>query len=306
MRYVSASILAIVLVSSPALASDDSVAEMFFPESLIQSGAAAGSNSRLWSSARVTYGSAPYLAVAYSNGISGVTRLLRITADGASLVSEHSDLDGSAPRVEILDIDNDNIPEVVASYRTGRRGERTSYLYRWDGSTLSSLSSEGGRDAGFVNASLLDLDGDGILEVLEPRSTAGDDAVSGSVTSGFDTYKLVSGVLRVQTDSAVVYVGMFQRATGAPKTITEEFDATPGPYVVRVINGDQAGKMTVDSAEIRINDVVVLSPPQFKPSKRVVVMPVTLSSQNSLSVELRSAPKSMLTVTVVRQASEKP
>jgi hypothetical protein len=306
MRYIAVPILAIVLVSSHAAASDESVAEAFFPESLVQSSAAAGNNVRLWSQTRVTYGSAPYLAVAYSNGISGVVRLLRVTAEGASLVSEHLDLDGAAPRVETVDIDGDNIPEVVASYRTGRRGERTSYLYRWDGSKLSSLWSDRGRDAGFVNATFSDLDGDGILEILEPQSTAGDDAASGSVTSGFDTYKFVNGSLRVETDSAVIYLGMFQRMTGAPKAIAEDFPAPPGPYVVRVINGDQAGKMAVDSAEIRVNGIVVLSPSQFKPGKRVVSVPVTLSSQNSLSVELRSAPKSMLTVAVFSQASSKP
>jgi len=280
------------------MASDDAVANTFFPPSLVDGDVTAGSNVRLWSTARVTLGSSSYLTVAYSNGISGVVRLLRVNGEAASLVSERAGLDGSAPSLNTVDIDNDHVPEIVASYRTGRRGERTSYIYRWTGSTLEPLAVDAnGGDGGFVNATFADIDGDGKMEVMEPKSTAGDDAVSGTITTGFDTYSLVNGTLH-QTGITAEYVGLFSRGTGAPKTVTDQFSAHPGPCLFRITNGDQSGHM-VDSAEIRLNGLLIFGPSQFKPIARTLSAPVTLSPENTIAVELRSAPKSAITITLV-------
>lgn len=281
------------------MASDASLANSFFPQSLADGGVTAGSNVRLWSTARVSLGSSSYLAVAYSNGISGVVRLLRVAGEAASLVSERAGLDGSAPSLSTVDMDSDHVPEIVASYRTGRRGERTSYIYRWTGSALEPLARDAnGGDAGFVNATFADIDGDGKMEVMEPKSTAGDDAASETFTTGFDTYSLVNGMFQ-QTPVAAEYVGFFSRGPAAPKTVTDQFSAHPGAYVLRITNGDQMGN-TVDSAEIRLNGVVIFGPPQFKPVSRTLSAPVTLSEENTIAVELRSAPKSAITITFVR------
>lgn len=299
MPYRLGCLLVVLLLSPLAMASDDSLANTFFPQSLIDGGVTAGSNVRLWSTARVTLGSSSYLVVAYSNGISGVVRLLRVNGEAASLVSERAGLDGSAPSLNTVDIDNDHVPEIVASYRTGRRGERTSYIYRWTGSALEPLArGANGGDGGFVNATFADIDGDGKMEVMEPKSTAGDDAASGTITPGFDTYSLVNGTLQ-QTAVTAEYVGFFSRGTAAPKTVTDQFSAHPGAYVLRITNGDQTGN-TVNSAEIRLNGVVIFGPSQFKPISRTLTAPVTLSAENTIAVELSSAPNSAITITFVR------
>jgi len=306
MRYGFGCLIALLLLSPPASANDDAWANTFFPQSLVQGSVAAGGNVRLWSTAPVTFGSTPYLAIAYSNGISGVLRILRINGEAASLVSERTDLDGSAPGLETPDIDNDHVPEIVVSFRTGRRGERTSYVYRWNGSAIAPLLvDDSGRDGGFLNSSFLDIDGDGVLEVVEPKSTAGDDEVSGTIGSGFDTYKLINGSLLLQTQITTPYVGLFIRGTGAPKTISEDVTADPGAYVLRISNGDQTGHL-VDSAEIRLNGVVILGPSQFKPTKQTISLPVTLTALNTISVELRSAPKTRMTITLSRSTVATP
>jgi hypothetical protein len=288
------------------MASDDSWASTFFPESLVQASVVAGSNLRFWSTRTVTFGSSAYLAVAYSNGISGVLRLLRINGEAASLISERANLDGAAPDLEAVDIDNDHVPELVASYQTGRRGERTSYIYRWTGSALAPLANGRlGRDGGFNTVSFADIDGDGVMEVLEPRSTAGDDALSETTSGGFDTYKLVNGTLRLQTNVTLQYVGVFSRSTGTPKVITDEFDAQPGQYLLHITNGDQAGNV-VNSAEIRLNGAVIFGPAQFKPIGRTLSAPVTLAALNTITVELRSAPESTLTITLSRATPTTP
>jgi hypothetical protein len=129
--------------------------------------------------------------------------------------------------------------------------------------------------------------------------------VSGTITSGFDTYKWMNGTLVLQTQTTTAYVGLFIRATGAPKTISDDVTADPGAYVLRISNGDQTGHL-VDSAEIRLNGVVILGPSQFKPTRQTISVPVTLAASNTLTVELRSAPKSQLTITLSRSTATTP
>jgi hypothetical protein len=301
MRYVLGCVLALVGLSSRAMASNDSIANTFYPQSLADAAAAAGSNSRAWSLVAVTLGSSSYLAVAYSNGISGVVRLLRLNGEAGSLVSERSGLAGATPRMEALDLDNDHVPELAASFRTGRRGERTQYLFRWAGAELSPLATdEAGRDAGFTNATFADIDGDGVTEVLEPQSSAGDDAANGGSTGIFDTYKFVNGALRLASDVTPVYAGVFRRSTGAPKSVRDEFESVPGDYVLRAILRDPAGNV-VNSAEVKLNDVVVFASSQFKTATPAISTPVSLRALNVLTVEVRSAPNSVLTIVALRR-----
>jgi hypothetical protein len=302
MRYLLGGVLALVGLSSEAMASNDSIANTFYPQSLAEAGAAGGSNLRAWSLVAVTLGSSSYLAVAYSNGISGVVRLLRLNGDAASLVSERSGLAGDTPRMEALDMDNDHVPELAASYRTGRRGERTQYLFRWTGAALSPLATDdAGRDAGFTNATFADVDGDGVTEVLEPQSSAGDDAATGTSSGGFDTYRFVNGALRLASDVTPVYAGVFRSSTGAPKSVRDEFESVPGDYVLRAILRDPAGNI-VNSAEVKLNDVVVFARSQFKAATPVISAPVSLRAFNVLTVEVRSAPSSVLTIVALQRA----
>ena len=288
----------LALLPMCARASDETIASSFYPQSLMDQTSASGAGVRSWATVRV----APFsLVIAYSNGVSGVVRLVHTDGNSASLVSERTGIDGAAPAITALDLTNDQVPEVLASYRTGRRGERTTYIYGWTSTALTPLlTDDNGHDAGVVNASFLDVDGDGTLEIVEPRSSAGDDAVSGQPDNTFDVYKYANGHFTT-SPGTLSYAGVFQRATGAPKAREEQFTATAGSYMFRIINGDANGNR-VDSAEVRLNGAVIFGPSQFKNGIKVLSAPVTLASTNTISVEVRSAPKSILTVTIAAAA----
>lgn len=87
----------------------------------------------------------------------------------------------------------------------------------------------------------------------------------------------------------------YQRGTGQPVTETTTFtvkDPT-APYVIRIYNGGKNSEFArVSSATVRLNGLIVVSPSAFNQNIAFIEKPVTPSSSNTLSVELRSAPGS--------------
>ncbi|MEA2329861.1 MAG: FG-GAP-like repeat [Thermoanaerobaculia bacterium] len=237
-------------------------------------------------------GTEDYLAAAYSNGLGGCLRVIKGAGAAATVVAETNDtaIGGRGkPVLEAVDIDHDGIPELVVEFT------RASWIYRYKNGGLVLMNpgwpGASAPTSTLGNLAFADLDGDGVLEVLDYTNAA-----SGSL---YAVYRLVNGKLAV-TAQNIVFFDRFERPaatassnpqgqpTGKPAVESRRFSATAGSnYELRIVNGDQSKKSMVTAGEVRLNDVTVVSSSDFKKTQRSIAVPVKLTANNSLTVELR-------------------
>ena len=163
------------------------IVAQFYPASLDADVAAitAGATSvrhQCWVVLKADASGRPELVVAaYTNSQSGAVRVLARNAAGFAVVDEASGapIAGSSCRADGVDIDGDGMLEAVV--RFGAPAGTSDWVYAWrDGALadLSPLTAEGIPIAVF-NSDLVDLDGDGMLELRSrpPRPNASAPAV---------------------------------------------------------------------------------------------------------------------------------
>jgi hypothetical protein len=290
------------LLSATQLHADDvAIAMKFYPASLDAQWNATNPPGRephrIVTTARVDLdktGREDYLAAAYSNGTVAAFRLIKGTSpETAVLVSDANDplLGGDGrPAIELVDIDNDGVPELALEF------PRESWIFKYSAGALKLFAptrmSKFGPTSNLGAIAFADLDGDGKLEILEIMrdSTAPYVVFSVDATGNF-----------VKLASPPVMSDRFERADGAPVTELRNFRAVPGSYVLRLVNGDQSRRSVVTAAEVKLNGTTIFSQNDFKSAQRILTATVTLAEANSLSVELRSDPQSTLSISIAKQ-----
>jgi len=303
MRILYLTLVISLCLAAPLLADsvDDAIAMKFYPAALDEqwnaTHAAGRPPHRIATTLRVDLtksGNTDYLAIAYSNGTTGTFCVVKgATPDTAVLLAQSNDPlfggDG-LPVIEAVDVDNDGVPELAVEYA------REAWLYKWTNGTLvlfgPSRMSKFGETSNLGTIAFADLDGDGKLEILE---------VMRSDTAPYLVYSLDAGGKFVKQPNPAIFVDRFERADGAPVTETRAFRAVPGSYLLRLVNGDQSKQSVVTSGEVKLNGVTIAGPGDFKKAARTLTVPVTLAEENTLTVELRSDPASVISVAVVRQ-----
>ncbi len=296
-------------------ASDQDLARMFYPPALttwIRDHPGLGELQQ-WNAAPADLdrsGNPNYLVVAYSNGHIGRLRVIKKTPSGPVLVSDPDSpaLYETHPLLRLLDLNGDGKPEIIATYHIGNHGESAAWIFTWTGNALQTLNPPDPERTNIVIAfralDFVDFNGDGTLEVVEPTDEYGvhvefatpEERQSVVPNRSCNVYQLGNGRY-VSTERTATYYGHFARTKGTPAPSDESFSAKPGKYVLRIANGEQ-GKNLVDSAEIQLNGLVILPPAAFNNQRAVITVPVTLREQNTLRVELRSAPGSTLRVVI--------
>lgn len=94
----------------------------------------------------------------------------------------------------------------------------------------------------------------------------------------------------------------YVRQSGKPAVVTDSFAARKGAARLEVMNGAMDGSSRVSSAVVILNGRQILGPSDFNQQRANVQLTVELNEQNTLSVELRSAPGSRLAVRVTQEA----
>jgi hypothetical protein len=292
------------LLLSPAGAgaqTDSQVVETFFPQRLIdesrrdyQRGGPLPFRTSAFVVADLDNDGSPFIVAAYTNGFSGVVRVLERVDGTARLVHEPDlpALGGVFPSLRLLDFDHDGRAEVVVSC-TSARGPTADWVFRWDGSRLALLGPTtrdalGVADTPLSNADFVDIDGDGILEVLNPT---GADSGPGA----WEVYRLEE---RTYVAGAFLhYVATF---FPPPAAGTQSFVvANPGPaFLLTVINGDRDGGNRVRAGTIRLNGRDVVGPADLDEGMRTVVRRVPGSVENVVAVTLVGTQGSRVLVTV--------
>src|SRR4030042_4989367 len=91
----------------------------------------------------------------------------------------------------------------------------------------------------------------------------------------------------------------FVRSTGKPVVVTETFSAPSATtYNLIVFNGEK-GKNRVSSATVKINGIEILRESDFNQQVDRIERSVSLQLSNSISVELKSAPGSFITISIL-------
>lgn len=291
--------------------SDDDVARQFVPSSVFAKYLANEpylEDQTRWRVIHVDLdgsGTASYRAIAYSNARFDYLRVVRVGPPATALVGESLGVgpcDG-APGVKAIDLDGDGRPELALTCGVGNRQTQQTLFFKWTGSGLVGLNpahdTKRNSWSTIQEPNYVDIDGDGVVEVLEPAGewAAGDDVAE----HPYSIYRLQAGSL-VKAPVGVAYYDIFVRGKGKPQLVQDEFSTTPGNYTMVVVNGNR-GEFMVDSAVITLNGKAVAGPQTFSAKVKRIEIPVSLAADNSLAVELRSAPKSRIQVVFVPQTS---
>ena len=281
--------------------SDAALVEQFFPQSLVEESAAdfarGGPEPSRFSdfvAADLNATGVPeFLVAAYTNGFGAVVRVLKKQGGSAALVAEpRLNLGGIFPTVSLIDLDNDGRPEVVVKF-SGATGGMIDWIFKWNGSELDLMVPE---TIYVGSAAFVDLDGDGILEIVNPPGAAG------AVREGpfeYTALKLIDGTYRL-SPTVFYFFNTFAPETGASASVTREFSVpSPGvPYKVTIANGYPRDGQRVSSARITVNGVLVTAPSRINQKVAAITIPlnVAIKKTNTVSVELTGSPGSFLSI----------
>jgi len=240
-------------------------------------------------------GTQNYIVAAYTNGFSAAIRVLLLQDGSATFVTEPNLrlLAGIRPALQLVDIENDGRPEVVAFF-SQMSASTADWVFKWTGTELSligpaSIDEHGDAYTALVNAGFRDVDGDGILEIITPPQDE------------IDTYKLYNfdGQKYNLTKSLNFFQSFFRR-TRAPIVRKRTFNVQDAgdDFILTIINGTPDGKDRVSSAVIRLNGAVVAGPRDFSQKVGKIVREVSVLPTNLLEVELRGKPEGRVIITV--------
>jgi len=236
------------------------------------------------------------LVVAYSNGMVAELYLFHGAGADAVLLDQTDDPPGGrgVPVLEAIDIENDGIPEIQVSFL------RETWLYKFDGGSLvlikPSTPPTEEHFGSLGSTAYFDLDGDGKFEILESDGAASDAA--------YVLHQFLNGQT-VKTSTEVAFYQRFEQVDGLT-TKQLDFDAAPGNYVmqvqqfVRPIEGE--GEPAMIEPEVTLNGTVVngaMSSAVMAASEGPG-FPVTLLSENTLSLPLPQGPDHYIYIAITR------
>lgn len=300
MKTITA-LVALTLVATPYAhaQTDDRIAQTFLPPAFTtfvsQNPGLAADVS--WTTLRADLdhtGKTDYLAIGYGNGHIACLRVVRTLATPTLTGDTPSVSCDLGPRLSAIDLDGDGVPEIGLECTNGNHGTPFTSFFRWAGTGVQALNPPHPRRANawwpIENANLVDLDGTGTLAVLEPAMD------NDATAQQWNAYRLMKGQL-VKSAAVPVFFDRFYRDNGAPASEERTFTVPPGPYTVTVINGLR-GEHMVSSAVVTINGVVALSPDSFSQKVRTLSADLTLPAQNTISIDLRSAPLAFVDIVI--------
>lgn len=114
-------------------------------------------------------------------------------------------------------------------------------------------------------------------------------------------FSLPASTIAASSQATVFGPKTYTRTSGRPNSFQENFTASniSSSFTLIVQNGD-GGENRTHNARIILNGVEVVGPNDFNQSMDSIQKPVAVLESNTLTVELRSAPGSFITISIVR------
>ncbi len=319
------------------------IVDQFYPQTLVDQADNGGPGSVPFhrNSCHAVYdtllGGAPKTIIAgYTNNVGGAIRVLQATTPGNYQIAfepTNLGLVGVNCGITLKDVDGDGKKEVIVSF-SSFRGNSSDWIFRWDGSALTSIgptssTKRGKTDTKLMNSAFFDIYHDGTLQIVSVGENP--PPIDGSQpTAGDDVYRLVNGHYVLATP--VLFFSTFYRGRAKPVPRSANFDllaSSKGPYTLRVTNGgknvnekkkkndhdndaddrdDDRIKNRVDSGDISVNGVEVVEDNMFKGKNSIFSVPLNnLKPQgNDIKVTLEGKPGGFITVTVVDASASAP
>jgi hypothetical protein len=285
---VVALLSSLTVVTASAQLSDQQIVDNAYPPELIISDAHAPSRFSTFEAADLNRNGERLLVALYTNrsqaGISVIDRSGRVLS--------HPDLrslKGSTGELELIDLDGDGVPEIIAHLYSGHGlPVPDSWVFAWRNHQLSLISPTA--HVGHLDITplsqivALDLEGNGKLSLVAFPGVKRDN--NGNVVSDGEgrIYKLVDGRY-AETSQRFVYADSFFRHGGEPKEVVRHFAAAAGKSTLRI---ERMGNAQDDenSLHILLNGAALPHPSDSDHANRMTTVPVDLKADNTLSVTM--------------------
>jgi hypothetical protein len=246
-----------------------------------------------------TIGGKSYIVAAYSNGSAAAIELLEPAGNDAivrQLIRDHQL--GYDPDLSLVDLDNDGISEVVLNLASGPRGGSETWIYQFrDGqlARMNPVDKYGNTELGYPD--ILDFGGTGKMDLVDQFNTG----PRTEPTVHYQHYVLQNGAYIER--GPLDYYGLFFRAKGAPATQTETLSipatALGKPFRLTIFNGADFGPdVRVTAGTITLNGVTVAAPSDFRQARASWTLPVTLQTENTITIRLEGAPGGRIAIAI--------
>jgi hypothetical protein len=286
--------LTIAALAQPAPSADENLALQFYPPQLGPYG------HKLYDFGRADLdgtGRSDYLVAVYCGNPPGIVRVLKVSGETATLMSEIAPetMGGHFPNLRLVDLDGDGRPEIVASFAT-IGGGATTWIFKWSGGALTPFGptvTTGRRrlvHSVLGSVEFFDLDGDGIREIVEHDRIVRESHV----------WKFSSNGKYTVQPSRISYVNRFERHTGDPELFTGVFPAASGQKLeVTVVRGDANDEHAPVTGDLFVNGHRLFGPEDFQKTTRVLRATITAKDLNEVESTLEGKPGSAITVSIV-------
>ena len=239
-----------------------------------------------------------YLVAAYSAGNSdtlAAVRVLRKQGDSAVVVAEPDfPWQGREPEISSIDVDHSGRPQFLVAFAWGIHVGMAQTVLRWNGTGMEMVgpvrTESDGPVPGLTDGDFVDLDGDGVLEAVNPPGTSYEREL---LVSGkpYTVYKL-SGGLYTQSDVIFDFFYGFFESDDIEFAVADPSQ----PHILTIVNGDGRAQGPVASAEIRLNGVLVAGPNRINQKMRTLRIPVRARAKSTLRVTVTRKGDSILYV----------
>lgn len=238
----------------------------------------------------------------YTNGTRA--RLQVVDRSGHVLaVSQVKALKGTRGELELVDLDHDGMPEIIVHLYSGHGANLPdSWVFARRNNSLALVSPmqtvQGNEITELGQTAAVDLNGDGKQELLAFPGVTYDENGK-RLTPNTIVYAYSGGTLQRQPVEST-FVHVFGRRTSKPGPATQTFASSPGATTLHVANG----QTPATSVHVTLNEKEVVSPNNLNEKIRSFSAPVTLASQNTLTVELEGKPGATIWITVDGPSSQ--
>ncbi len=231
------------------------------------------------------------IVAAYSNDSYGAIRVIRVSGhEGILLWASTEVLGGSEPEITLMDFDGDGQKDFLVSFSTGQGRYHTSWAYLWNGHKGGAVSPPDG----FTSPDFVDVDSDGVLEVVD-----GFEDPEGDVQ--LDLYRLGDhGYVRSEPVVSIWTCGRGEQ--GKPLEQGTDFYSDRASAVLLVMNGAEESPRAA-SLKIDLNGQSLVTQSQVNETVGEVSVPVSLrtgDASNHLTCTVFGKPGAFVKLMIYR------